>query len=319
MTAAVPPEDSLPAASRIDVPGWPSPAAVLDLWPGGKAPGLLNPDLAETTVEEGTAGHFHYRAIHGIVRPRLCVFPAAHGNGAGLIIAPGGAYRRIAFDIEGYELARAFNARGLTVFVLLYRLPAEGWARAAEVPLADAQRAVRVARTQADRWRVDPDRIAFMGFSAGGHVCASLATRFDAQVYDPVDHADALSARPRLAAPIYPVLSMDPAIAHMASRQNLLGEHPTDEDVRLHSPDRLVTPATPPCFLTHAEDDPSVPVANTLVFRDALKAAGVAAETHLFPTGGHGFGLRKVQGTPTAIWPELFVDFARSQGLFGRN
>ena len=316
---ARPPEDSLPAAARIAVAGWPVPTAVLDLWPGGAAPGQLDPNLAETTVEEGTAGHFHYRAVHGITRPRLCVFPARRPNGAGLIIAPGGSYRRIAFDIEGYELARAFNERGLTVFVLLYRLPAEGWTKASDAPLADAQRAMRIVRAHGSRWRVDPARVAFMGFSAGGHVCASLATRFDAQVYDPADADDALSARPMLAAPIYPVLSMDPAIAHMQSRQNLLGDHPTDEDIRLHSPDRMVTPQTPPCFLTHAEDDPAVPVANPLVFRAALKAAGVPVEAHLFPTGGHGFGLRKVRGTPTEMWAELFLGFAASQGLFMRD
>ncbi len=311
-----PPEASLPADRRIAVPGWPEPAATLDLWPDGVAPGLLTPDLTEVTVEEGTPGKFHYRAVHGVSRPRLCVFTPARPNGAALVITPGGSYRRIAFDIEGYELAKFFTAQGMTVFVLLYRLPAEGWAHAADVPLADAQRAMRVVRANASRFGIDPARVAFMGFSAGGHVCASLATRFDAQVYQPVDSADALDARPHLCAPIYPVLSMDPAIAHMQSRQNLLGDNPSEAQLRLHSPDRMVTAATPPCFLTHAEDDPAVPIANSLVFRAALKAAGVPVEAHLFATGGHGFGLRKVEGTPTHAWADLFLAFARSRGLF---
>ena len=311
-----PPEASLPAGKRIAVSDWPEPAATLDLWPDGVAPGLLKPDLTEETVEEGTPGKFHYRAVHGVSRPRLCVFPAPRPNGAALVITPGGSYRRIAFDIEGYELAKFFMAKGITVFVLLYRLPAEGWADAADAPLADAQRAMRMVRAHAGRYGVDPARVAFMGFSAGGHVCSSLATRYDAHVYDPVDAADGLSARPLLCAPIYPVLSMDPAIAHMQSRQNLLGDNPSDEQLRLHSPEKMVTAATPPCFLTHAEDDPAVPVANTLVFRAALKAAGVPVEAHLFPTGGHGFGLRKVEGTPTHAWADLFLAFARSRGLF---
>lgn len=312
----LPPEASLPVESRIAVANWPEPSATLDLWPGGTAPGLLDPGLTEVTVEEGTSGQFHYRAVHGVSKPRLCVFPAERPNGGALVITPGGAYRRIAFDIEGYELAKFFTAHGLTVFVLLYRLPAEGWANAADAPLADAQRAMRVARQYAPRFGVDPARIAFLGCSAGGHICASLATRGEAQVYDPVDDADRISARPLVCGLNYPVISMDPAITHTQSRLNLLGGHPSGDQLRTYSPDKMVTAATPPCCLVHAEDDPSVPVANTLVFRDALKAAGVAVETHLFPTGGHGFGLRKVAGTPTHAWADLFLAFARSKGLF---
>ena len=310
-----PPEASLDVSKRIEVANWPTPWAVIELWPGGVAPGLINADLTEVTVEEGTPGQFHYRAVHGVVRPRLCFFPAAKPGCPALIITPGGSYRRIAFDIEGYELARYFTARGFNVFVLIYRLPAEGWANAADAPLTDAQRAVRVVRSKAASLGVDPKRLGFMGFSAGGHICASLATRFDAKVYDPVDEADGLSARPDLCAPIYPVISTDPALAHMQSRQNLLGDHPTDDQLKTYSPDRMVTATTPPCFLTHAEDDPAVPPGNTLAFHDALRAAHVTTEMHLFPTGGHGFGLRKVEGTPTHAWADLFTAFARAQDL----
>ncbi len=313
---ARPPEDDLPADQRLTIPDWPAPSAVIPLWPGLTAPGLLNAKLKEITVEEGHAPDLHYRAVHGISQPRLCVFPAANPNGAAVIISPGGGYRRIAIDIEGYELAGWLNAQGITVFVLFYRLPAEGWTKAADAPLADAQRAIRLVRQQAVTWKIDPARVAMMGFSAGGHVCASLATRFDATVYEPVDAADALSARPLLCAPIYPVLSMDLAIAHKGSRDNLLGPSPTPEQILTYSPDRMVTKDTPPCFLTHAENDATVPVDNTLVFRAALKAAGVTVETHLFPDGGHGFGLRKVVGTPTHAWGELFLAFARARGLY---
>ena len=310
-----PPENDLPKDKIIEVANWPTPAETIDLWPG-QAPGLLNPDLVEVTVEEGQPGAFHYRAVHGISRPRLCVFPAAQPNGAAIIISPGGGYRRIAVDIEGYELAAWLTSHGFTVFVLFYRLPAEGWSNAADVSLADAQRAIRLVRQRAAKWGVDPDRVAAMGFSAGGHVCASLATRYDAHVYKPVDAADALSARPFLAAPIYPVLSMDAAIAHMGSRDNLLGKSPTPEQILTYSPDRMVTAQTPPCFLTHAENDTTVPIDNTLLFRAALKKAGVVVETHLFPEGGHGFGLRKVAALPAHAWGDLFLAFANARGLY---
>ncbi len=307
-----PPEAQLPQT----LPGWPAPAHTIDLWPGSVAPGLLNPGLAETIVEASLDPTVHHRAVKGITRPRMCVFPAANPNGAAILIAPGGGYVRIVLDIEGYEMARYFNQRGFTVFVLFYRLPAEGWANAPDAPLADAQRAMRIIRDRAATYAIDPARVAAMGFSAGGHVCASLTTRFAAPVYNPVDASDALSARPILSAPIYPVLSMDAAIAHKGSRDNLLGKTPTPEQLITYSPNRMVTADTPPCFLAHAEDDASVPVDNSLVFRAALKAAGIPVETHLFPTGGHGFGLRKVAGTPTGHWAELFLNFAAARGLY---
>ena len=145
---------------------------------------------------------------------------------------------------------------------------------------------------------------------------ASLATRYATRVYAPVDDADALSARPFLAAPIYPVLSMDASIAHMGSRNNLLGSAPSDEAIATYSPDKMVTRDTPPCFLTHSETDTSVPIENTLVFRAALKTAGVTVETHLFPEGSHGFGLRNVVGKPTHAWGDLFLAFAKARGLY---
>ena len=298
------------------IAGWPAPTETIDLWPGGIAPGLLNPDLAETAINDSPDPTVYHRSVKGISRPRLCVFPAPNPNGAAILLSPGGAYVRIVLDIEGYEMARFFNNRGFTAFVLFYRLPAEGWAHAADAPLADAQRAMRLIRMRAARYGIDPARVASMGFSAGGHVCASLATRFSAPVYAPVDDTDSLDARPFLCAPIYPVLSMDPKIAHMGSRLNLLGQTPSPEQLITYSPDHMVTSDTPPCFVTHAEDDATVQVANSLVFREALKDKGVPVETHLFPTGGHGFGLRKVAGTPTGHWAELFLNFARSQGLF---
>jgi acetyl esterase/lipase len=298
-----------------NIAGWPAPTETIDLWPKG-APGSLNKKRKEVVDERSTDPLVHSRAVEGVSVPRLCVFPAANPNGGAMIITPGGGYARIVLDHEGYQLAAYLNSVGITAFVLFYRLPAEGWEKAADVPLMDAQRAMRLVRANASRYKIDPARVGFMGFSAGGHVCASVMTRYDASVYAPVDAADSLSARPALCAPIYPVQSMDKSIAHMGSRDNLLGKSPTLEQVKLYSPDQNVTPQTPPAFLAHAEDDGAVSVANSLNLRAALKAQGVLVETHLFPEGGHGFGMRTTDKT-WGLWPQLFVGFARARGLMG--
>jgi acetyl esterase/lipase len=212
-------------------------------------------------------------------------------------------------------MARWLTARGFTAFVLFYRLPGEGWAAGPDAPLADAQRAIRLIRQRAREFAVEPERVAAMGFSAGGHVCADLAARFAAQVYAPVDAADRLSARPFCASPCYPVVSMDAAIAHAGSRALLLGPNPAAALEEAHSPDRNVPPDAPPHFLLHAEDDPAVPVDNTLRLHAALRARKVPVEMHLFANGGHGFGLRGAVGKPVETWPDLWRNWTRTIGL----
>lgn len=290
------------------------PGATIDLWPGA-APGLpANPPI-ETVTERSTDPAIADRALTGITRPRIDVFRPHTRNGAAVLIIPGGGYERVVIDKEGYELGSWLAERGFTAFVLFYRLPGDGWAAGPDVALADAQRALRLVRHHATDYGLDPNRIAALGFSAGGHLCADLATRFAAVTYTPVDEADELSARPLIAAPIYPVISMSAPIAHMGSRTRLIGRDASTELERRHSPHHSVSDATPPCFLVHAEDDASVPVENSLEFRAALRANGIPVETHLFTHGGHGFGLRRAAGKPAAIWPELFVNWSRSAGL----
>ncbi len=291
----------------------PDPAETIDLWPG-EAPGALDGLPVERVVNRSADPRLPDRFVAGIARPRLVVFRPARPNGAALLVAPGGGYARIVIDKEGYEIGRWLAARGWTVFVLFYRLPGEGWRDAADVPLADAQRAMRLIRARADSYGIDRARVAAMGFSAGGHVCGDLATRFGAGVYRPVDAADRLSARPDLCALIYAVQSMRPPLAHPGSRELLIGKAATPATERAHSPSANVSGDTPPCFLVHAEDDTTVPAGNTIDMRAALKAAGVAVETHLFAAGGHGFGIRGAAGKPAAIWPELFAAWAASHG-----
>lgn len=306
------PPPSVPGDKAIT--GVPEPIETIDLWPKG-APGLIAKSLAEKVEERSTDGALGDRAVTGIVRPRLVVFRPRIPNGSAVMVTPGGGYARVVVDKEGYEIARWLSARGFTVFVLFYRLPGEGWANAADVPLADAQRAMRIIRARARDYGVLEERVAAMGFSAGGHVCGDLSTRFAARVYDPVDAADRLSARPALSAPIYAVQSMTLPVAHAGSRALLLGKDASPELESAHTPANNVTRDTPPTFLAHAEDDPVVPVENSLLYRAALKKAGVPVETHLFTAGGHGFGLRFAAGKPAEVWPDLFLAWARTQGF----
>jgi acetyl esterase/lipase len=290
---------------------------VIPLWPGD-APGLVDTALAERVTERSTDPRKPDRAIDRIRRPRMEVFRPAQPNGAAMLVIPGGGYARVVIDKEGYEIAPILAERGITAFVLFYRLPAEGWRVPADTPLADAQRAMRLIRANAAGYGIDPARVGAMGFSAGGHLSADLAVRHARKVYAPVDAADRLDARPALAAPIYPVVSMDPAIAHMGSRTNLIGDAPTPATAAEHSPDRQVGATTPPLFLVHAADDATVPVANSLALHAAARAAGVPVEMHLFEKGGHGFGWGpRTAGLGAHLWPELFLAWARLHRLIG--
>jgi acetyl esterase/lipase len=295
-------------------PGLPQPVETIDLWPGG-APGMPAAPPVETVIERSTDGLVTDRAVLGITRPRLAVFRPDRPNGAALLLTPGGGYRHVVVDKEGYEMARWAAARRFTCFVLFYRLPGEGWANRADVALADAQRAVRLIRHRARDYAIDPERVSAMGFSAGGHLCADLAARFAHRAYAPVDEADQLSAKPHSAAPIYPVISMTLPVAHAGSREKLLGADPSAALEAAHSPDRNVPADAPPHFIIHAEDDGAVPVENALLLRQALKERNIPVETHLFQNGGHGFGLRLAIGKPVAAWPELWLAWARTVGL----
>lgn len=304
-----------PPVSRNGLPpGLPQPVETIDLWPKG-APGAPATALVETVDERSTDTLVTDRAVYGITRPRMAVFRPDRPNGAAVLLTPGGGYKWVVVDKEGYEMARWLTARSVTAFVLFYRLPGEGWASGPDTPLVDAQRAMRLIRHRARDFAIDPERVAAMGFSAGGHVCADLAARFAARVYDPVDAADTLSAKPHSAALAYPVVSMDAAIAHPGSRTLLLGANPTAEQEAAHSPDRNVPADAPPHFIVHAEDDDVVPVDNSLRLHAALRARAVPVELHLFANGGHGFGLRKAVGKPIEAWPELWRAWARTVGL----
>ncbi len=292
-----------------------APSEVIDLWSEG-VPGKPKTMPHEIIVERSTDRKINDRHIAGVSRPRMTVFRPSAPNGASILIAPGGGYRWVVIDREGFEMARWFAERGVTAFVLFYRLPGDGWAAGPNVALADAQRAMRLIRHRAAEWGLDAKRVAAMGFSAGGHLCADLIARHATRVETPVEAIDELSARPFLGAPIYPVVTMSAPHAHAGSREQLVGTLASNELESAHSPHRHISREACPVFLLHAEDDASVPVENTLLLRAALREKGVSVETHLFKEGGHGFGLRKAADKPVEAWPDLLLAWARSHGWF---
>ena len=303
------------AAAPPPGPLLPKPDAWIDLWPD-EAPGLPSPAPIEEVRERSTDAAYNDRAVFHVRRPRLAVFRPARPNGASVLLIPGGSYARVVMDKEGFETARWLAARGVTAFVLFYRLALDHWLMGASTSLCDAQRAIRLVRADAASARRNPRRTAVLGFSAGGHVAADLMVRHEVAGYAPVDAADQRSARPDAGALLYPVILMGGPAAHAESRANLLGPSPSEIDERVHTPSENVVRTTPPAFLVHAEDDPVISVANTLEMRDALRQHDVPTETHLFPDGGHGFGIRLAAGHSVAIWPELFFAWGRRQELW---
>jgi acetyl esterase/lipase len=305
---------SLAAKSVEAAPVDQDPTETIVLWPAG-APGGEAVTVTEQILERGDSNGVRDRAMAHTRKPVLMVFRPKTPNGAAVMLIPGGGYVRAVLDKEGYEMARWLNQRGYTCFVLFYRMPGDGWTAGADTPLQDAQRGIRLIRSRAAEMGFRPDRVAIMGFSAGGHLAASLTTRFADKTYASVDAADDLSAKPSLSGLIYPVVSMDPAIAHAGSRKELLTADGSPERAAAISPERLVTTGLSPVFQLHAADDKSVPVDNSLVMFAALRAKGVPTEMHIFEEGGHGFGLRGTPGKPVAAWPSLFETFAKRHGI----
>jgi len=209
-------------------------------------------------------------------------------NGTAIVIFPGGAYAGLSMDKEGYRVAKAFNKFGVTAFVVKFRLPSDDIMIDKTIgPLQDAQQAVLMVRQHAAEWGIKADKIGIIGFSAGGHLASTEGTHFTKVL---VDDKENISVRPDFMVLLYPVISFGP-MAHVGSRENLIGKTPSAELLELYSNEKQITANTPPTFLTHAGDDDVVPVQNSLMFYDGLLASKVKAEMHIFEAGGHGFGL----------------------------
>jgi acetyl esterase/lipase len=227
--------------------------------------------------------------IYKVSNPTLTVYlPSKEkASGAAVIICPGGGYHVLLINREGRNIAREFNKRGVAAFVLKYRLPENKIMPDKSIgPLQDAQRAIQIIRQRAGEWYVDPNMIGIMGFSAGGHLAATAGTHFDKAV---IDNPKGTSLRPDFMILIYPVISFMDSVGHIGSREFLLGKSPTEREIRFFSNEYQVTKSTPPAFLTLAGDDTVVPIANSLLFYNALKKNSVPAELHLYSAGEHGF------------------------------
>jgi acetyl esterase/lipase len=298
------------AAAALPVVPRAEPAQEWPLWPEGA---LLRrgPRLTEQIVDAAADPRVPDRTITGIVRPRLRVYPAQQPIGAAALIVPGGGYRRLVLDREAGELAGWLQVRGVASFVLLHRLPGDGWVDAADAPLADAQRAMRLIRQSAAAQQIDAARIAVIGFSAGGHVAAELACGFDRTLIATTGPVDELPARPCAAALLYPVVSMQAGFTHAASRERLLGPRPAPAMQRLHSVELQVRRDAPGHFLLHAADDAVVSAENTMTLATALRTAAVPVQLHLFERGGHGFGIAGAAAHAVRVWPELLWEWGK--------
>ncbi len=244
--------------------------------------------------------------ISNVQQPDLAVYLPAKRNatGIGVVICPGGGYQGLAYDWEGSDIAKWFNAKGIAAFVLKYRLPVSNSVLVKhETPLLDAQQAMRLVQAHADRWNVDESKIGIMGFSAGGHLASTAGTHF-------VMAEDADIVRPDFMILIYPVISMNHNFTHMGSREALLGQDPSPEMIALYSNENQITTATPPTLLIHSMDDQAVPVKNSLVFYEGLIEKDVQAEMHLYPEGGHGYSLA-LDDEHLSTWPDRMNEWLK--------
>jgi acetyl esterase/lipase len=294
-----------PALAAAQLPTPYKPTAV-DTAHGDRPVVLLYPDGAPGAV-----------GAEAVDKPKLTLYPApaATASGAAVVVCPGGGYGVVAADHEGKLVAEWLNSFGVSAYVLQYRL---GPRYRHPAPLQDAQRAIRMVRARAAEWTIDPTRVGILGFSAGGHLSSTAATHFDDGQADAADPIERQGSRPDFAVLAYPVISLHDPAAHAGSRRNLLGESPDPALVELLSNERQVTPRTPPTFLFHTADDGAVPVANSLLFFEAMQKAGVPGELHVFARGRHGVGLAP-DDPALSQWPKLCEWWMRGRGLLDRK
>ncbi len=274
----------------------------LNLWPG-LPPLQKESNLQEQAVQQGIV------RISNVQIPSIEVYlpTKQSATGEAVLIFPGGGYGILAYDWEGTDFAKWLNAHGIAGIVVKYRLPiSTSLTDPKEVPLLDAQRAIRLVRQNAEAWNINPSKVGIMGFSAGGHLAATLSTSFAHELLIEKDAIDTLPARPDFSILVYPVISFRDAAAHSGSRKNLLGDQASSELVDRFSNELQVTTDTPPTFLVHAQDDKGVPLQNSLLYFQALHANGVNAALHIYPTGGHGFAFGIGKGAVSG-WREVLL------------
>jgi acetyl esterase/lipase len=297
---------------RAQTPVWqPSPGHTqVAIWPGA-APDLqpaAGPETSQwwATAPTGPPGGF---SVENVTRPTMTVYsPEGRNTGVAVLVFPGGGYQDLAIDLEGTEVCDWLTSAGITCVLLKYRVPNSGmhWDERcqcqmkpkAPTALEDAQRTMGLVRLHAVEWRIDPDKIGVLGFSAGGHLAADISTHFEKRLYPAVDAADQESCRPDFAVALYP--------GHLWIDDKKFELNP---DIRMH-----ISRQTPPTFLLQAEDDYVDNVNQSLVYYIALKNAKVPVEMHLYAQGGHAFGLRRTK-LPISGWPQLVETWLGTIGM----
>lgn len=251
------------------------------------------PNSVKGTEKEGKevnqTGEIRYSKVS---EPTLEIHlpPKEKATGAAVVIIPGGGYSIIAYSHEGIDIAAEFNKMGIAAFILKYRLPSDNIMSDKSIgPLQDAQTAIKTVRSRAKEWSVDPNRVGIIGFSAGGHLASTAGTHFD-KAY--IDNKEGINLRPDFMILVYPVISFSDSLMHKGSRDNLIGSQPSPEKIREFSNELHISPQTPPTMLIHAANDKTVKIKNSIIFYENLVKNGVSAEMHLYPKGGHGFGIR---------------------------
>jgi acetyl esterase/lipase len=296
-------------------------ALSVPLW-SGEVPGPpseMVESIRDLPITDGSKAK-RDRHILGVTQPTISVYLPVNAkkNCPAVVILPGGGFNILAMDKEGHDVARWLCRRGIAGVVVKYRLPdlkANVYVRNTSIP--DVQRAVRLTRSNAQRWQIDPERIGVMGFSAGGYLTAAVGTMFDSGDPNSDDPVERESCRPNFMAPIYPLVSLGPLADN---RQELLvrmlGPSPTQELRNQYSPELRVTKETPPTFLIHANDD-RLTAEHSVTFYLALKKASVPVEMHIFARGGHGYGIRQ-RDLPISSWAHRWLEWMRQEGFVDR-
>jgi acetyl esterase/lipase len=286
-----------PTAGHTQIPIW--PGTVPDARP------YAGPEYSETVGPHDFVAGRAWVSVERVSQPTITVYsPPKNNTGAAVIVYPGGGYQILAIDLEGTEVCDWLTARGITCVLLKYRvpgtaqLPKSGAYPDSPEALEDAQRSLGLVRLHAREWHIDPQKIGVLGFSAGGHLAAAMSVHFDKRLYAPIDAADRESCRPDFSVSIYP--------GHLSLAANSIGLNP---DIRSH-----ITRQTSPTFLLQNEDDHVDKVEDSISYYMALKQAGVPVEMHLYPQGGHAFGLRRTK-FPVTAWPQLVETWLISLGM----
>lgn len=282
---------------------------IIKLWPNGVPGSIRNESYAEIEqLVDGSPSRYNK-----VSDPTLTVFLPAAGKATGtaVLICPGGGYGTLAFDHEGYQIARWLNENGIAGIILKYRLPSDLIMKDKTTgPLQDAQEGIRSIRRHAAEWQINPRKVGVIGFSAGGHLASTLSTHYAEKVYP----SDTTSARPDFSLLIYPVITFDSTFTHMGSRTNLIGRKPSPGLIRHFSNEQQVDAMTPPAFMVHSMDDNVVPVRNSIEYYNRLVRYKIPSELHVFQAGGHGYGMSAGKGTQAA-WPGLCINWLHGNGF----